>query len=593
MRTIIFTKKCFNTNFLLSNMRNNSFFKIILLAITVVFFTSCDKDFNSIGEDLIGNDHFGLVPESYEVQAYNQKTGAVQSNNLPVNPLGIYDDPVFGTTEASFVTQVVLSPSNPISVNPVIGANPEIQSVILNIPYFSHVDPDVAITSSGDSTYILDSIYGPAKSRIKLSVYESGYFMRDLDPATGFLEPQKFYTDQAGDFNNLIASARLNDDADVSQNDGFFFNPAERKETTTVDEKETVTRFAPAMRLSLNKAYFKTKIIDAAKKSDGTDPGKLTTNDVFKNFFRGLYFKVEKSGSDAGQIAMMNFKAGTVTVTYKEDYTTTTKDANGNDVTKTERVDKTIVLNLTGNTVSLLSNTNNPAYDTAINNPNSTTGDSRLYLKGGQGSMAVLDLFNKTDVRGYDSAGNPTVGKNNVPDELDDLKQLSATKKLLVNEANLVFHVDGAAMGSNELPRRIYLYDLTNSMPVQDYLFDGTAVATAKTGHLIYSGLLNTLKAEDKTYKIRLTNQIRSLVKNRDSVNVKLGVVITEDINNVTMNKLRTSVVLPDNVTTFSKVPQASVMSPIGVVLFGNNIPVGNADYDKRLKLEIYYTKPD
>ncbi|WP_140486341.1 DUF4270 domain-containing protein [Flavobacterium sp. GSA192] len=579
-------------------MRNNSFFKIILIAITVVFFISCDKDFNSIGEDLIGNEHFGLELDSYEVQAYNQKVEAVQSNNLPINPLGIYDDPVFGTTEASFVTQVVLSPSNPVSVNPVIGANPEIESVILNIPYFSHVDPDVAITSSGDSTYILDYIYGPAKSKIKLSVYESGYFMRDLDPLTGFLEPQKFYTDQAGDFNNLIASARLNNDTDVSQNDAFFFNPAERKETTKENEEDVVTRFAPAMRLSLNKDYFKAKIIDAAKKIDGTDPGKLTTNDVFKNFFRGLYFKVEKSGSNPGQMALMNFKEGTITVKYKEDLVTITKDANGNDVSKTDRIDKSIVLNLTGNTVSLLSNTNTPAYDTAINNPNSTTGDSKLYLKGGQGSMAVLDLFNKTDERGYNAAGEPTIGSNHVPDELDDLKQLSATKKLLINEANLVFHIDAATMGANAaLPKRIYLYDLTNNIPVLDYLYDGTTGTTVKTGRLIYSGLLNTLNANDpknyKTYKIRLTNQIRSLVKNKDSVNVKLGVVITEDINNVTMNKLRTSVILPDQETTFSKVPQASIMNPLGVVLFGNNIPSGNADYDKRLRLEIYYTKPD
>jgi hypothetical protein len=79
-------------------------------------------------------------------------------------------------------------------------------------------------------------------------------------------------------------------------------------------------------------------------------------------------------------------------------------------------------------------------------------------------------------------------------------------------------------------------------------------------------------------------------VKNRDSVNVKLGVVITEDINNGTMNKLRTSVVLPDGKTTFSKVPQASVLSPLGVVLYGGKSSVPD---DKKLKLEIYYTKPD
>ncbi|MFA9191984.1 DUF4270 domain-containing protein [Flavobacterium sp. FZUC8N2.13] len=551
-------------------MRNNSFFKIILIAITVVFFTSCDKDFNTIGGDLIGNEHFGLVNSNYNVISYNQKIGPIQSNNLPVNALGVYEDAVFGTTEASFATQVILSPSNPVSVNPVIGKNPVIESVILNIPYFSTVtktDP-----TSGESTYRLDSIYGPEKSKIKLSVYESGYFMRDLDPLTGFLEPQKFYTDQADDFNNLIASARLNNDTDVSQNDAFFFNPDERKETTTVDEKETVTRFAPAMRLFLNKDYFKTKIIDAAKKIDGTDPGKLTTNDVFKNFFRGLYFKVEKSGSNIGQMAMMNFKGGTITIKYKED----------SSATEGERVEKSIVLNLTGNTVNLLSNTNATDYTNATNPSviDTISGDTKLYLKGGEGAMAVLNLFGKTDVRGYDEDGKPTVGSNNVPDELDDLRNPTDKKKLLINEANLIFHVDGAVMGTNKLPNRMYLYDLKNHRPILDYVADGA-------GLLVYGGVLNATKVDDKTYKFRITNHIRNLINNKDSTNVKLGVVVTADINNSAMNILR----LPlKEGTTLTRAPQASVMSPMGVVLHGGT---ANVPEDKRLKLEIYYTKPN
>ena len=55
------------------------------------------------------------------------------------------------------------------------------------------------------------------------------------------------------------------------------------------------------MRLNLNKSFFKTKIIHAPS-------GKLATDDVFKEYFRGLYFKVEKSGSSAGNLAMLNFK---------------------------------------------------------------------------------------------------------------------------------------------------------------------------------------------------------------------------------------------------------------------------------------------
>ncbi|WP_278034350.1 DUF4270 domain-containing protein [Flavobacterium nitratireducens] len=561
-------------------MRNNSIIKIFFLAITVVFFTSCDKDFNTLGGDLIGDEHFGLVHDSINVLSYNQNIGPVQSNNLPVNPLGIYEDDVFGTTEASFATQVVLA-----SVNPTIGNNVEIDSVTLSIPYFSHIESTNATT--GNSTYVLDSIYGSAdenKRAIKLSVYENGYFMRDLDPVTGFLESQKYYTNQGSDFDALKGGVRLNDGV-VAQNDAFFFDKSEIKNTTTTttDGKEvkTTTKTAPAMHLALNKTYFKTKIIDAAAS------GKLITNDVFKNYFRGLYFKVEKSGASPGQLSMMNFKAGTVTINYKEDLVTTV-----NGQSTTTRVAKSIVLNMTGNTVSLVKNTKKTLYEDAITtNVNKTAGDSRLYVKGGEGAMSVLELFDKTDVLGYDASGNVSNVPNNIPDELDELRRIDPLTKRtkMINEASLVFHVDKAAMGTTKLPNRIYLYDLSNSTVLLDYLNDSSTGTNAKNGQLIFGGQLQKSTDGEYYYKFRITEHIRNLVKNLSSKNVKLGVVVTEDIRNTTMNALFSKFTLNDQNEIF-KIPQASVLNPLGVVLYGGAASVPDA---KRLKLKIYYTKPN
>lgn len=545
-------------------MRNNSFFKIILIAITVVFFVSCDKDFNSIGDNLIGNEHFGLIDTTFSVISYNQKIGPVQSNNLAVNALGVYDDPVFGTTEASFVSQVTLASVNP-TINPDLAQ--EIQSVVLSVPYFSHITSTDA--TNGDSVYVLDSIYGNPSGKINLSVYENGYFMRDLDPLTGFLETQKYYTNQGSEFDGLRVSPKLNDSINTpSQNTEFFFDAKEFKDSLVVDGVKTLVRSAPQMRLALNKGYFKTRIIDAAAS------GKLLTNDVFKDYFRGLYFKVEKSGSSPGRLAMMNFAKGTITINYKEK----------SSADSAEKVSKSIVLNLTGNTVSLLSNTNATDYATATNPSviDTIAGDKKLYLKGGEGSMAVLDLFDKTDNLGYDVDGKLT-GPNHIPDQLDELRRKDPVtgKSILINEANLVFHVDGATMGTNKIPSRVYLYDLTNNTMLTDYFID------SRNNFLVYSGLLNTAKTDDNTYKVRITNHIRSLVKNADSTNVKLGVVVTWDINNPAMNKLRLP--LPA-ATTLTKAPQASVMSPLGVVFYGGTTDVPE---DKKLKLEIYYTKPN
>lgn len=516
----------------------NNFFKKILLVSCVVFLYSCDKDYNSIGGDLIGENHFDFAKYTSNVVAYNQKIGPIQSNNLNVNALGIYDNPAFGTTTANFATQVVLE-----SVNPTIGKNPVIESVVLTIPYFSTLK---STDTNGDGTYQLDSIQGPLDGKIKLSVYESGFFMRDLDPAGSFKEAQKYYTNQNVDFDNVKVGNRLNNSTSIAQNDAFFFSAAEFKTTTTTDGKDVITRVAPEMRLDLNTTFFKTKIIDA------TASGKLVTNDVFKEYFRGLYFKVEKSGSSPSNMALLDFKKGKITIKFKED----TSD------TDATRVEKSIVLNLTGNTVSLLEQSNtNTAYANATTpaNINTTLGDEKLFLKGGEGSMAILEIFKGDEIKTIRESG------------------------WLINEANLVFHLDATTLGSAAKPNRIYLYDLNNNRPIVDYS-DGTAGTNEKNGKLVFGGILNKDKTDDNTYKVRITNHVRNLIKNADSTNVKLGVVITEDINIINSNKLRTVN------STISQAPRASVMSPLGTILYGSTATVAD---DRRLKLEIYYTKPN
>lgn len=553
-------------------MYNNSFFKKILLVASVVFLYSCDKDYNEIGGDLIGENNFDLNKQTYSVLGYNQKTGAIQSNNLEVNPLGIYSNTNFGETTANFNTQLTL-PALITSVS----TNLFVESVVLTVPYYTDAT-QLKVNADGTRVYVLDSIYGPEKAKMKLSVYESGYFMRDADPVGGFQQPQKYFTDQDTDFNNLKVGNRLNNSLNKAENDEFFFDPAEHPvvATDTVTGVKTTTYTAPGMQLNLNKDYFKSRILEAV------NSGKLASNDVFKNYFRGLYFKMEKSGSSAGNLAMLNFKAGKITITYKEDLASTTGGA-------TTRVKKTIVLNMTGNTVSLLKNdysVNGGAYDALPNTGNQTEGDDKFFLKGGEGSVAVLDLFDKKDLKGYDANGVLT-GPNGISDELDDLRNPADGKKLLVNEANLVFHIDAAAMASSYEPQRIYLYDFKNSRPLTDYYLDVTSNSVdAKKSKGFFDGIIRKDATSKKglTYKIRITNHIRNLINNKDSINVKLGLVVTEDIGIIASYKVKT----PN--ANISQAPKASVMNPLGTVLHSGKSTVAEA---KRLKLEIYYTKPN
>ncbi|OCB75360.1 DUF4270 domain-containing protein [Flavobacterium crassostreae] len=533
-------------------MFDTSFFKKTLLIASVAFLYSCDKDYNSIGDGLLGDNHFGLEKSSFDVIGYNQKTGPVQSNNLAVNPLGIYDTDGFGSTTANFVTQVALE-----TVNPVIGKNPVIESVVLTIPYFSTLK---STDTNGDSTYTLDSIYGPDNAKLKLSVFESGYFIRNLDPDTGLKESQKYYTDQNAMFEAVKASMRLNNSLDVGQNDLFRFSADQYRYTEMVDGKETIKREAPAVRLDLDKGFFKTKIMDAVASN------KLVSNDVFKDYFRGLYFKVEKSGANPSGLAMLDFKKAKITINYKED----TSD------TDPTRVAKTIVLKLIGNTVSLREHTSNAVYANAISSAavNTVLGDEKLYLKGGDGSLAILELFGK-DLYGVD-------GKTGAPNGVADQLDLIRANKWLINEASLVVRLDATASANDKKANRVYLYDFNNNKPVSDYFYDNsTAAGNGKSAKFLFGGILNQQNPADSYYKISLTNHIRSLVKNTDSTNVKLGLAITESIAVATSNSLKTPT------TKISKVPTASVMSPQGAIVHGSRA----VDPKNKLKLEIYYTK--
>lgn len=539
-------------------MYKNSFIKQVLLGFSVLLVVACDKDFNEIGVNVIGEDHYGFARHTNEVVANMVSTGPVQSNNLPLNPLGIYDNPVFGKTKAHFVTQVELA-----TANPTIGTSIVMESVILTVPYFSTV---LSNNSDGTKTYELDSLYGGTAASIDLKVYRSGYFLGNIGYEGGTQVAQKYYTDQNLDIDGAKLPTILND-GDINQNTNFFFSTEEREETTIDDDGEsTVTRFAPEMRLELNEDYFKTHILEAAS-------ANLLSNNAFKYYFRGIYFKVEDVAGSPGALAMLNFAEGKITINYKADITVTAQDG----TTTTTNQDRSIVLNLAGNSVSLLENEPTIAYGNALAQTPSEAGQSRLFLKGGQGSVATIDIF-----------GNEDLDNNGWPDKLDEIRE----KNWLINEASLTFYVDRDAMGTAPEPNRVFLYNIPNKIPVLDYYFDNTKGRTAKFDRAVYGGILE--KASDgrgTKYKVRITNYVRSMVS-QDSAYVRLGLAVTEYVDLITMAKLKA-----DNPTLNNYVPTASVINPLGTVIYGNNIINSdpgneNSDYNKRLRLEIYYTEP-
>lgn len=532
-------------------MKNISIVKSLFVALLVSSaFVSCDKDFNNMDSAVVEDDmHYGMERMEADVVAYDKRVGSVQSNNLPQNVLGVYTIPGFGKKTANFVTQAELA-----TTNPTLGNNPVIDSVYVYIPY--HTTVKGADDAPGNSVYNdIEPFYGTRTATMKLRIYENGYYLRSTDPESA--EAQKYYSDERLAIESNVASGQLNN-ADAWQNNVFNFSKDEIRFTYNGTVKE---RLAPGLFARLDITHFQDKLFSAANRA------KLVNNNLFREHFRGLYFKIEQNGS---QEAMTLLKTADAKIVVK--YTDGKLTLNG-DIDETERVKKTIVINLKGNTVNFFDFEETAGYTNALDNSDENAGDDKLFVLGGAGSMGVVKISDASLV----------------PIKRDNQ---SSPPKVLINEANLSFYLDDVYLDNiSGLPLRVYLYDLDNKRPLYDYYADvSTNTANQKLNKIVYGGLHQEIKNSSGTvvkrrYKIKITNHINNII-NKDSTNVALGLVITDNINMVDNASIKNSFTTSGKDVKFT--PASNVIATPGVILYGNN-----TSDDKKLKLEIFYTKPD
>lgn len=526
---------------------------LLVIGLVSTCFIACERDFADLESDIINNDtasHFGTDSNKYEVIAYTKALNAVQTNNLPLNILGVYNDPNYGTTTSSFVTQL-----RPSALDPTFGENAEVTSVVLTIPYFSTA---TEVGAEGVTTYRLDSIYGDGP--VNLKIYENNYFLRDFKPNAATNESQKYYSNQASDV-DMISSAQLESQL-LYEIPSFVPDPSQ---IAIEEDGAVVSRLAPSLRIELPVEYWVDKII--AKEGES----ELKNASNFNNYFRGLYFKVEKIGS-AGTMVLLNLAStnANITINYKRPSLDETAAP----------LEFKYAINFGPNRVNFLSN------DFSIANGNAITGDENLYLKGGAGSVAEIDLFKGEDL-------DETAGDNSFEAFKNDFVETDANGKFikpkrLINEANLVFHVNQDQLNGQE-PFRLYLYDMQNNRPLVDYFFDQVNTNMPRFSIPSHLGLLqrvgNEPNGEGIKYKMRITEHINNLLL-RDSTNVKLGIAVSTNVN-LESESLQSDVLTTDD--SDMNVPISSVLSPKGTVLYGNN----TTNEAKKLYLEIFYTEPN
>jgi hypothetical protein len=593
----------------------NSLLKGITLIVGLFGFVSCDKDFNSMGSDLVDDHHFTL--EKYEVQhlkAYSKATGPIQSNNLPINALGIYKDPYFGTTKAQFVSQVELT-----SGNPTLGYQPVIDSVYLHVPYYSTFK---STTDTGEKIYELDSIYGYSETaKFKLHVYENGYFLRDFDPDSDFESAQKYYSNEKFLIDAFKGTELLNNSTKLAQNEEFVFSNKEiyiyktngngeylnDSGAVLADQNNVALRVIkerklPGIWLDLKNSFFQQKILNAAAS------GALFNNNVFKNYLRGLLFEVEAISPDQGALAMLDFSSAEFNIIYKASNVAPTTE-----VPSPTRTRKVLSLQMgyksstakRANCINFIEHTKSADYQAKLASSDEVNGNDRLYIKGGNGSVAFIDVFGPDVKKAVNDVMVSEPLGNGIPDELEELRINMKLNRWLVNEANLVFYLDQTTLsGVNKIePERIYIFDATNHKPILDYNADNSNGATPKKNKGAFGGIIERETVADANgkkkgikYKVRLTDYIRQLIKNDNTNyddNVRLGVAVIEDINSPANAYINPANPITIGTSQVPFIPVASVMSPLGTVLYGTNIPASDPNIAKKLKLEIYFTKPN
>lgn len=551
-----------------------------LLAVLVVgLFLACEDEINQTGAGIVGAVSFETaVSSDLSVVSYTMNyPEGVQTNGVPVGVLGIYDDPVYGRTTASFLSQGNLS-----RVDPDFGDNAVLDSVVFTMPYFSSV---IDFDDEGNEIYELDSIFGTI-APLNLSLYQSGFFLNELNPDSGFEDPAVFLSNDISSTSGAIdedvlksirLEVALDENGDQIESElekltNFAPSPEDIVLTVAVEDVDgTINmlqseRLAPSLRVKLSTEYWQQFIIN----QEGTL--NLLNANSFNDYFRGLFLDIE-GVSDNAFYMLFNLAETNITLYYSFDGIDDSGDDSGTAGANTGNIS----INLSGVSLVDYQNDFNPEIEFELANADEINGEDNLYLKGGDGSIAIIDLFGpRTDLGDGEE----------IQEELEILRSCG----LIINEANLTFFVDqeDAALGLGELePERIFMYDVDNNNTLLDGNIDTSIGANGevntRTNHL--GRLVRTeegdLSSPGVSYRIRLTQHINNIVNN-DSTNVRLGLSVSQ---NVTLGN--TSLVAgtggQDNGI---RVPVASVISPEGTILHGNL----STNEDKRLRLRIFYT---
>lgn len=391
-----------------------------------LFFSGCNET-NELGMDLLPSSDIIQIKNTIikdDIAAYTFREDSVKTDESAHSLLGSFTDPKFGNTTIDFATQFRLS------AYPDYGTNPVVDSVKLYLYY--------------------RSIYGDTVTAQRFRVYE-------LESSINVDED--YYEDV--DLKSMASTQLLGE---------LEFTPQIALDSTTSDTLYQL------ITLPLDNSL--------GEKLAGADSLQMINNDIFLEFFKGLYIESEKVTGEGGAILSLDaassssFQGSALVVYYNN----------------SENADAGDTLSMPYIITSFSARVNHIEHDysgTAFeaNLSMETNPDSLIYIQATGGLQSKITI--------------------------DNISNWTDSTDVAINKAELIFQVDTLASDiENFSPPTQLLFiaideDGNEYLPV-DYLFSPT----------FYGGYMY----DDYTYRFNITQHVQQII---DGIVVNNGFYLT------------------------------------------------------------------
>lgn len=608
-------------------------FPVLTGFLLVVAFVSCEEDLTTIGAEVIGGEPFNTDKVEFDVFAYNSKIEAVRTNQLPIYQLGVYNDPIYGKTEASITSQLLLTAVSPNfglfsqedednwENDDNINTIPEVEtvdSVYLYIPFLKNpkgdldgdgvadeydIDPEDANSDTdGDGFTDNEERISGTNPLIADSVDDEDFvannFSKKVDIDSIYVNSEVFNSKIETSFRLKVERSTyflrdLDPNTNFQEAQEYYssqqFSPDFVSEVlfegdySVTDNQLLLDQFDNSSTADIDesgqKAILDPGIRVALDKAffqenliDKEGATELLSQANFNDFVRGIHLSTAAISDDV--MMLLDMKDMAITVYYNYNKVDTNE-------TPTDTSDDEIVTENAQFVLSSLAEQNGFVSGNAIN-----TLNDEIYPANIGDALNTGENASKLYLKG--GAGTFTEIKLFAEDDIEGQALIDQIKanNWIINEANLVFYVDRETLdvaGDVIEPLRLYLYNTEDNSP----LFNRSTESTDQTSIPLfgafqnYDGVINTSSdGKGEKYKIRITEHINSILIS-ESNNSTLGLTLTPDIEFIGIN----AAMMSDG--NEIDLPVAQTISPLGTVLFGG-LPENG---DKKLKLEIFYTE--